>query len=1347
MPRTFGEILVACRNAGLGLEQPPVESGKRPGTYTQETLADALGVSKETVSRWENNKTKPENSFVRIDRLFTRAGAPESHLALLAELREAFENWPGLQNPEAEALEEDDKSDPADTRPVVDLVATHQATTSAAATSTVNPVTHINQTMAPDRSMLGLVVAIAVLAVGIGAVAVFSIWVNKSSTVQVTEQLETSAPQLSIAAFEAQLFDRQSQLQNLGAQLGAKMVDATPSELEELQQQSDNVSAQLHQIASTLANLAPSYDRRLAGQADLQARLSDSGEGFEDAEIDNASKAVAAGDLSKAHEILQRVVSGTEEAVDLRSRAFFDLGRIAELQIRWTDAAREYDNAARTLPSAENYDKAVEFLLKTGQYDLGLQRAREGAAFARETLGNKDPRTATAIVDYATALLDKGELRDVEGLVQEALAIDRATIGTVHSDYAEHLAQLATIQEEQGRYKDAEETAREALSITEQTLGRNSEEYAKRLTDMSTILRRLDDSETALEMMDRALQISREVFGNERHPDYALRLFHRAAALRELGKGDEALVAASRALELTELTLGQEHIQFATALNWRSIAELGTGDLERATADARQALAISTRVLGAAHRTTLVHRRSLAFVLLEAQQTTEALEVANDALAQTIRSYPKGHPRIAYAHHIMNFALRQTRNFSAAADHARKAVAIHRAKFGQAHSETLFSQYLLVMALQGQNEYEVAEPIIEKVVAIAEDVLGETHPSLTLYLNSKALNLAKLDRADEALEIQAALLDRAKKQHGGGVATYGTLLNNFAISTLEIQGAKQALAPMEEALAFVVERYGPHSRHTFMQYSNLAALLRDLDRKDEAEETLLDLIRAADATEEASKQQIVYRQQYARALREDDRDEEAVAQFRDALTIAQNDIEDGDVVPMWAANEFARYLQDLDRHEEAVDVFRVAVERTKDASEPHNMHAVLRNNLGLAIDDTAPSEAEMLFREALEIWTDENDQDGAGRSNTLINLGNLLRKERRPEEGEALLLDALALDRATVGAGHERYVKHSNRLGIFLVYEEEYERAEETFMDVIAASAVAGTATSESHANYLANLGHALMGQFKYDEAIRAVERAQQITQTTLGADSDQYAGHVRQLASIHFRQGHGDEALFHMQEALAIARKTEEPDAAFESALGDYHTFFADPKDAVPYYKAAIDYWDSARGETSWQALEARARLARALSRGGERLEAYGILTAAQKTAQSHLQPTDGTHAFILRQLGEVLIDLREFDKATATLGLAQEAIETSITKAPHQSYAWGAVKVSKAQIFASNGDLGLAKQAYLEGVVIASSKKGNAHPQARKLQEKALQFMKQNFPGAPQTSELAARISELAR
>ncbi|MFD1157429.1 tetratricopeptide repeat protein [Roseovarius aestuarii] len=337
----------------------------------------------------------------------------------------------------------------------------------------------------------------------------------------------------------------------LKEELQAELDDAAQEDRTQLR-------ARIAELESQIANPEKALAEAQTRIAELESLLEREGNEIGADRIADAIAALEKGDYSIAKDLFAEIEARAQPDVQRAARAAYGQGEVAEAEIRWHDAAEHYRRAAQLNPTYDSLAKAGVFLRRDGRYKDAIRFEEDLVAFARQELGDDDPKTATALSNLAESLRGAGEYDRAEKLLNEALEIDKATIGERHPDYATDVNNLAAVLRVQGRNAEAEKLYRQALEIGKATIGEGHPFYATCLNNLALAVEGQGRHEEAEGLYRQALEIDKATIG-EGHPNYAIDLNNLAGVVETQGRYEEAERLYRQALEIFEKSLGPEH--------------------------------------------------------------------------------------------------------------------------------------------------------------------------------------------------------------------------------------------------------------------------------------------------------------------------------------------------------------------------------------------------------------------------------------------------------------------------------------------------------------------------------------------------------------------------------------------------------------------------------------------------------------------------------------------------------------------------------------------------------------------------------------------------------------------
>lgn len=226
------------------------------------------------------------------------------------------------------------------------------------------------------------------------------------------------------------------------------------------------------------------------------------------------------------------------------------------------------------------------------------------------------------LVNQAVQRQKAGDLKAAESILLKALlAAER--FGPADPRVAYTLDYLGTLYQQRGATDEALAVFARAQTAFASSLGKDSPEAVESA-------RRLADSYAEAGRWEQAEPLYKDLLARERarRPGDPLALASACIdwglSLDALGRWDEALKLYREAEKLRVQVLGPDAVEVAEALNNQGRAWLMKGDLKKAEAYIRRALAIDEKALGEGHPAVADDLRRLAAVLFKAGRQAES---------------------------------------------------------------------------------------------------------------------------------------------------------------------------------------------------------------------------------------------------------------------------------------------------------------------------------------------------------------------------------------------------------------------------------------------------------------------------------------------------------------------------------------------------------------------------------------------------------------------------------------------------------------------------------------------------------------------------------------------------
>jgi serine/threonine-protein kinase len=390
--------------------------------------------------------------------------------------------------------------------------------------------------------------------------------------------------------------------------------------------------------------------------------------------------------------------------------------------------------------------------------DPEIARGREVSA--RELLESGSQRIRSALIDQpdarrvllqamAEAHVGLGLYAEALPLLDEALQASRA--GTdVDSLHRLRLAQAAALQG-LGRYREVLDQlgplrAAAPLDSDRERLRAAGLDYALGRAAQALGLRELaqDHLQAALAVRERVLGLAA---ADTQQVAAAL------VALYQLDRRhDESLALAERNLAALGPAAAADVLLRANALSALAMVQTNRGELGKAEALRREALASFRKIYRDDHPITTVALNNLASVLFAQRRYAAALELFEQVLQQRRQLHAPGHPSIAMAANNVANALLATGEPARALVLAQEALQIRRAAFGATHSATALSIIGVGSAMRELGRLDEAQAHFEEAL----QAFAELHGSDNVQSVSSYNNLARIQLARAAAPADCA---------------------------------------------------------------------------------------------------------------------------------------------------------------------------------------------------------------------------------------------------------------------------------------------------------------------------------------------------------------------------------------------------------------------------------------------------------------------------------------------------------------------------------------------------------------------------------------------------------------
>lgn len=311
----------------------------------------------------------------------------------------------------------------------------------------------------------------------------------------------------------------------------------------------------------------------------------------------------------------------------------------------------------------------------------------------------------------------------------------------VDQSLSEVLQKAADYLRERARYEQAEVLYLRALHVQEQASDTERLGQAFLLNNLAILYTHQGKYEQAEPCYLRALQIREEECGPE-HLRLANPLNNLANLYQEQGKYEQAETLYLRALHIREQALGPEHLTLTNPLNNLAHLYQEQGKYEQAEPLYLRALRIREQALGPDHPEVARPLNNLAHLYQEQGRHELVEDLYSRALQIWEQTLGPEHPEVTFPLSGLATLYREQGRYQEAEELYRRALAIRTEQLGASHPETAQTLHDLAICASKQGQNAEAASCFAQALAIRAQVLGDSHPK-TRATRTASLALAQ----------------------------------------------------------------------------------------------------------------------------------------------------------------------------------------------------------------------------------------------------------------------------------------------------------------------------------------------------------------------------------------------------------------------------------------------------------------------------------------------------------------------------------------------------------------------------------------------------------------------------
>ena len=316
---------------------------------------------------------------------------------------------------------------------------------------------------------------------------------------------------------------------------------------------------QLHAVQQQLQDSKASYEAHIASLREQIARLEAMRDEVPDALLNEAIVALKQGQPQKADALLKQIEDEGEDQIKLIAEAAYQRGKIAMDAIRYLDALKHYEKAARLAPDNSLYLNEAGFINNTlAFHQKAINYIELALASDLKTYGEDHPNVATYRNNLGEAWRALGQYDKAIDYYEQALASDLKTYGEDHPKVAIRRNNLGVAWVSLGQYNKAIDYFEQALASDLKTYGEDHPDVARDRNNLGEVWRALGQYDKAIDYYELALASDLKTYGED-HPDVARDQNNLGLAWYALGQYEKAIDYYELALATLVKMLGDDH--------------------------------------------------------------------------------------------------------------------------------------------------------------------------------------------------------------------------------------------------------------------------------------------------------------------------------------------------------------------------------------------------------------------------------------------------------------------------------------------------------------------------------------------------------------------------------------------------------------------------------------------------------------------------------------------------------------------------------------------------------------------------------------------------------------------
>ncbi|KAH9220074.1 hypothetical protein DL95DRAFT_404095 [Leptodontidium sp. 2 PMI_412] len=301
------------------------------------------------------------------------------------------------------------------------------------------------------------------------------------------------------------------------------------------------------------------------------------------------------------------------------------------------------------------------------------------------------------------------------------------------------------------------------------------------------------------------------------------------------GRWNEAETLVIQVTNFRGKTLGQEHPQTLTSMDYLAVLLQSQGKYEAAEPLYKETLRLRKKVFSQEHSDTLTSMNNLARLLHSQGKYKAAQSLYRETLRLRKKVLGQEHPDTLASMNNLAVLLQSQGEYEVAEPLYKETLRLRKKVLSKEHPQTLASMNNLARLFHSQGKYEAARPLYDETLQLRKKVLGQEHPdtlasinNLAIFLQSQGNYVAAISLYKETLQLRKKVLGQ---EHPQTLASMNNLARFFH-SQREYETAKPLY---DKTIRLRKKVLGQEHPDTLASINNLTMLLQSQDKYKAAE--------------------------------------------------------------------------------------------------------------------------------------------------------------------------------------------------------------------------------------------------------------------------------------------------------------------------------------------------------------------------------------------------------------------------------------------------------------------------------------------------------------------------------